>query len=61
MDLADLKTKSEGELESLLKEYEIKLGQLSFERTRKTLKKSSEIKKAKKIIAQIRTLLWNTK
>ena len=57
MKFADLKNKNKGELEELLKEQGVRLGQLGFERARKTLKKSSDIGKAKKIIAQIKTML----
>lgn len=60
MKIAEIKTKNRAELENMLKEYQIKLGQLTFERVRKTLKKSSDLGKAKKTIAQIKTLLWRT-
>lgn len=56
MKIAELKTKNAHELKEMLKELQIKLGQLTFERVRKTLKKSSEVGKTKKTIAQIKTL-----
>ena len=61
MKIADLKNKNRSELEELLKELGVKLGQLSFERARKTLKKSHELGKTKKTIAQIKTILHGTK
>ncbi|MEK7616259.1 MAG: 50S ribosomal protein L29 [Patescibacteria group bacterium] len=57
MKFSDIKTKDRSELEELLKEYQVKLGQLSFERVRKTLKKSSDVGKTRKVIAQIKTIL----
>ena len=61
MKFADIKIKGRAELEELLKEEQVKLGQLTFERMRKALKKSSDLSKTKKIIAQIKTHLWNTR
>jgi ribosomal protein L29 len=57
MKIADLRNKNKGEMEELLKEEQLKLGKLMFERQSKTLKKSSDLGKTKKTIAQIKTLL----
>ena len=59
MKIADIKNKGKNELEEMLKEHQIKLGKLSFERQGKTLKKSSDLQKTKRTIAQIKTFLWN--
>jgi ribosomal protein L29 len=57
MKAADLKTKDSSELQEMLKELQVKLGRLSFERQRKTLKKSHEVSQTRKTIAQIKTFL----
>ncbi len=57
MKAADLKTKDSNELEEMLKEMQVKLGKLNFERQRKTLKKGSEYSTTKRTIAQIKTFL----
>ena len=57
MKIADIKTKDTNELEALLKESQIKLGKLTFQRTGKTLSKPSELQKIKKEIARIKTVL----
>ncbi len=58
MKIADIKNKDKSELEELLKEYQVKLGKLSFERQSKTLKKTHELGIAKRTIARIKTLLY---
>lgn len=59
MKIADITAKTTEELREMLKEQQLKLGKLSFERQSKTLKKSSDIGKTRKMIAQIKTILWN--
>lgn len=61
MKIVDLKNKDKRELEALLIEEHVKLGKLMFERESKTLKKTSDLGKTKKTIAQINTLLWSQK
>ena len=61
MKIADIKNKDKSELEEMLKEYQVKLGKLAFEHQSKTLKKTHELGIAKRSIAQIKTLLWNSK
>ena len=60
MKIADLKNKNAQSLRELLLEEQAKLGKLMFERQSKTLKKTSDLQKTKRTIAQINTLLHGT-
>lgn len=57
MKFAEIKDKTEQELQVLFKEAQLKLGRLSFELKSKTLKNVSEIGKTRKEIAQLLTAL----
>lgn len=57
MKFNDLKDKEENELQEMLEDAKIKLGQLRFELAGKSLKDSSQIKKIKTNIAQILTAI----
>ena len=57
MKPTDLKNKTNQELNNLLREYRGKLSNFSFELEASALKDSSQIKKTKKEIARILTLL----
>ncbi len=57
MKAIELKTKDTAELQSILKEQEIVLGRLQFELANKTLKKSSDLRKARVTIARLQTFL----
>lgn len=57
MKYADIQSKSQVELNELLKEFKIKLGKLKFESAEKAVKDSSQFSKLKKDIARVLTLL----
>jgi ribosomal protein L29 len=57
LELKDLKKKSEKDLQSLLAEGREKLRLLRFKDANKQLKDTREIRREKKIIAQVLTLL----
>jgi len=57
MKSTDLKNKTPKELTNLLQEHKIQLAKLSFELEANTLKDTSQVKKTKKEIARILTLL----
>ncbi|MBI4158378.1 MAG: 50S ribosomal protein L29 [Candidatus Yanofskybacteria bacterium] len=59
MKLAELKNKTSKELTSILQEHKIQLSKLGFELEANTLKDTSQVKKTKKEIARILTLLKN--
>ncbi|OGN13940.1 MAG: 50S ribosomal protein L29 [Candidatus Yanofskybacteria bacterium RIFCSPHIGHO2_02_FULL_43_22] len=59
MKSEELKNKKSNELTTLLQEYKTKLAKLSFELEANTLKDTSQLKKTKKDIARILTLLKN--
>ncbi len=59
MDLKELKTKSNSELQRLLRETRDKLRELRFKDGAKQLKNVRDIRKIKKEIARILTLLNN--
>lgn len=59
MKAKDIKDKTVQEMTEMLKEERIKLGKLRFELSNKTLKDISQIKKTKKDIARILTLIKN--
>ena len=56
MDLKELKTKSDQELELSLKEFREKLRKLSFDLAEKKLKNVGEIAESRKTIARILTI-----
>ncbi|MBI2674723.1 MAG: 50S ribosomal protein L29 [Candidatus Yanofskybacteria bacterium] len=57
MKPADLQNKTPNELTNLLQEHKTKLAKLSFELEANTLKDTSQVKKTKKEIARILTVL----
>ncbi len=57
MELKELKKKSEDELHSLLAETREKIRGLRFKDANKQLKNVREIREAKKMVAQVLTLL----
>lgn len=57
MKFSEIKDKTQRELLENLKDLKGALSRLSFESSNNTLKKSSEIKKTKKDIARIMTVL----
>lgn len=57
MKLTDLKNKTPEELEGALNELKAKMTKLSFELEANTLKDTSQIKKIKKDVARILTVL----
>lgn len=57
MDLKELKTKDQGDLQKLLDATREKLRDLRFKDSNKQLKNIREIRDAKKLVAQILTLL----
>lgn len=59
MKAKDIKNKTIQEITEMLKEERIKLGKLRFELSNKTLKDVSQIRKTKKDIARILTLIKN--
>ncbi len=61
MELKEMINKSESELQKLLGETREKVRELSFKDSNKQLKNVREIRSAKKLVAQILTLLNNKK
>jgi large subunit ribosomal protein L29 len=61
MDLKELKTKSDEELELSLKEFREKLRKMGFDMAEKKLKNVGEISESRKTIARILTLLRSRK
>lgn len=59
MKFSDLQSKSQPELNEMLKELRVKLGKLRFELANKALKDTSQLKKVKKDTARILTALKN--
>lgn len=59
MKYSELQNKNKSELMEMLKELKIKLGKLRFDLSANTLKDVSQIKKSKKDIARIATVLRN--
>lgn len=57
MKYSELQNKNKSELTEMLKELKIKLGKLRFDLSASTLKDVSQIKKSKKDIARIATVL----
>ena len=57
MKFNDIQSKSQDELNEMLKELRIKLGKLRFELANKSLKDVSQLKKTKKDIARILTAI----
>ena len=57
MKFSEIQSKSEVELNEMLKESQIKLGKLRFELVNKSLKDTSQLGKVKKDIARILTAL----
>ncbi|MBI2062751.1 MAG: 50S ribosomal protein L29 [Candidatus Yanofskybacteria bacterium] len=57
MKFSDIESKSKNELDEMLKEFRIKLGKFRFELADKALKDVSQIKKTKKDIARILTII----
>lgn len=57
MKFNDIQSKSQNELNEMLKELRIKLGKLRFELANKSLKDVSQLKKTKKDIARILTAI----
>lgn len=57
MKYSELQNKDKIELNELLKELKIRLGKLRFDLSGNTLKDSSQVKKTKKTIARIMTVL----
>ncbi|MBI2670227.1 MAG: 50S ribosomal protein L29 [Candidatus Yanofskybacteria bacterium] len=57
MKFSDIQSKSQVELNEMLKELQIKLGKLRFELANKSVKDVSQIKKTKKDIARILTAI----
>ena len=55
MKFSELQSKSQAELNEMLKELQIKLGKLRFELANKSVKDVSQIKKTKKDIARVLT------
>lgn len=55
MKFSDIQSKSQNELNEMLKELQVKLGKLGFELANKSLKDVSQIGKTKKDIARILT------
>lgn len=60
MDFKELKTKSEKELRTMLKEQKEKLRDLRFKAANRKLKTVTDVRKARVLIARILTVL-NTK
>lgn len=61
MKFRDIKTKDSKELVQVLNELQQKLLQLHFDHVDKKLKDYSQLRKTKKAIAQVLTLLHTTK
>lgn len=61
MDIKDLKNKEKNELMNILSEMKAKLTKLSFELEANTLKDTSQLKKTKKDVARILTVLKQLK
>lgn len=61
MDIKDLKNKEKNELTNILSEMKAKMTKLRFELEANTLKDTSQIKKAKKDVARILTVLSQSK
>ncbi|MFH1946985.1 MAG: 50S ribosomal protein L29 [Candidatus Magasanikbacteria bacterium] len=61
MEIQDLKNKSIKELHELLLEKRNKLRELKFQASEKQLKNVTEIKKVRKVVARILTLLNSSK
>jgi len=59
MKYSELQNKNKSELAEMLKELKVKLGKLRFDLSASTLKDFSQIKKSKKDIARIATVLRN--
>ena len=57
MKFLDIQSKSQAELQEMLKELQIKLGKLRFELANKSLKNTSQISKTRRDIARIMTAL----
>lgn len=57
MKFSDLQSKSQPELQGMLKELQIKLGKLRFELANKVLKDTSQLGKTRRDIARILTAL----
>ena len=57
MEYSDLKTKSKAELQTLCREQKARLQHLRFQVAEKQLKKVSEIKKTRRLIARVSALL----
>lgn len=55
MKFSDIQSKSQTELNEMLKELQVKLGKLRFELANKSLKDVSQLKKTKKDIARVLT------
>lgn len=61
MNIKDLKNKDKNELMSILSESKAKLTKLSFELEANTLKDTSQLKKTKKEVARILTVVKQLK
>ena len=57
MKFSEIQSRSQAELNEMLKELQVKLGKLRFELTNKSLKDTSQLGKVKKDIARILTML----
>ncbi|MDO8494990.1 MAG: 50S ribosomal protein L29 [bacterium] len=59
MKVSELQQKNKTELREILSDLQIKLGKLRFELSANTLKDSSQVKKVKKDMARVLTILRN--
>lgn len=57
MKIKDIRQKSIDELRQLLKESRLKLGSMYFDKVSKPLKDNQEIKKTRRLIARILTIM----
>ena len=60
MKFPDIQSKSQAELNEMLKELQIKLGKLRFELANKSLKDTSQLGKMRKDIARVLTAIKNS-
>lgn len=61
MKFSEIKNKSKEELNKMLEELRIKLGEMKFQVASNALKNTNQIKEAKRNIAQILTIMSQTK
>ncbi len=59
MKIKEIREKSTDELKKVLKDSQLKLGKLNFDKVSKPLKDNQEIKKTRRLIASIMGILSN--